>query len=141
LRTALDTNIPSALLSKEHVASAIIQQLDVARRAGTLHLSPPAYAELLAHPRATEALIHQFLQDTDIRVDFPLLQSVWTEAGRRYARYAARRRQSQGTFPKRLLADFLIGAHALLQADRLMTLDPSRYRTDFPELVLYPIQP
>jgi predicted nucleic acid-binding protein len=37
---------------------------------------------------------------------------------------------------KRLLADFIIGSHALAQADRLMTLDPKRYRQDFPELKL-----
>jgi len=33
-----------------------------------------------------------------------------------------------------LLVDFLIGAHALVQADRLMTLDAKRYQRDFPEL-------
>ena len=35
--------------------------------------------------------------------------------------------------PKRLLADFIIGSHALAQADRFMTLDPKRYERDFPE--------
>jgi predicted nucleic acid-binding protein len=33
-------------------------------------------------------------------------------------------------------ADFVIAAHALIQADRLMTLDPKRYRQDFPKLRL-----
>jgi len=35
---------------------------------------------------------------------------------------------------KRLLSDFIVGSHALEQADRLMTLDPKRYNRDFPEL-------
>jgi predicted nucleic acid-binding protein len=37
---------------------------------------------------------------------------------------------------KRLLGDFIVGAHALLQADRLMTFDPKRYKSHFPELKL-----
>ena len=41
--------------------------------------------------------------------------------------------------PKRLLADFVIGAHALYSADRLLTLDEGRYRRDFPELKLLTI--
>jgi predicted nucleic acid-binding protein len=35
---------------------------------------------------------------------------------------------------KRLPADFLVAAHAALHADRLMTLDATRYRQDFPKL-------
>ncbi len=35
---------------------------------------------------------------------------------------------------QRLLADFIIGSHALAHADRFMTLDPQRYARDFPEL-------
>jgi predicted nucleic acid-binding protein len=35
-----------------------------------------------------------------------------------------------------LLADFIIGSHALSEADRFMTLDPKRYKQDFPELTL-----
>ncbi len=41
--------------------------------------------------------------------------------------------------PRRLLADFMIGAHALLSADRLMTFDTKVYGQDFPELRLYRI--
>jgi predicted nucleic acid-binding protein len=80
--------------------------------------------------------VNGFLDDPDIVVDFELQQPVWLEAGRRFARYAKRRRRSVSEGPKRLLADFIIGSHALAQADRFMTLDPKRYARDSPELKL-----
>jgi hypothetical protein len=135
MRTALDTNILSAILSNEPAAAAIARQLNRARADGALLLAPAVYSELLAHPNASESFVNHFLEDTGIAVDFLLTQAVWVEAGRRFARYARRRRSGHGQ-PKRLLADFIIGAHALLQADRLITLDPSRFKQDFPELKL-----
>ena len=35
-------------------------------------------------------------------------------------------------------ARFVVGAHALLMADRLLTLAANRYRTAYPELRLMP---
>jgi predicted nucleic acid-binding protein len=100
----------------------------------------PVYAELLAYPKATESFINDFLSNTGIAVDFELAEAVWLDAGRRFAHYAKRRRRTSRESPKRLLADFIIGSHALIQADRLMTLDPKRYQRDFPELKLIPIR-
>jgi hypothetical protein len=92
------------------------------------------YAELLAYPKATESFVNEFPTEA-IAVDFEFQPPLWLEAGRRFARYAKRRRSAhQGR--KRLLADFIIGSHALAQADRFMTLDPKRYERDFPELKL-----
>lgn len=134
MRTAIDTNILSALWSEE--PGAIPQQLGNARNHGALLISPVVYAELLAYPRATEAFVDGFLSDTGITVDFQMEWSVWVESGRRFARYADQRRKSGQGEPKRVLADFLIGSHALLQADRLMSLDTTRYKRYFPELKL-----
>lgn len=135
--TALDSNILSALWSQESIALKVSIALTEAKRDGDLLISPIVYAELMAHPRAMGSHMRDFLSNADIRADFHVEDAVWTDCGRRYARYAARRRRSGGSEPKRFLADFFIGSHALLQADRLMTTDVGRYRTDFPELTLY----
>jgi predicted nucleic acid-binding protein len=139
VRTALDSNILSALWSNEPSATAIARRLGEAKQEGALLLSPIAYAELLAHPRATKVFLHTFLADSGIRVDLHLPESTWTASGLRFARYAHSRRRSAGEFTKKHHADFVVGAHALLQADRLMTLDTARYRRDFPELLLFPV--
>ena len=80
--------------------------------------------------------VRGFLESVGVAVDLKIEERVWAIAGLRYARYAARRRKATGEGPRRILADFLIGAHALVQADRLLTLDPGRYKLDFPEIEL-----
>ena len=136
MRTAIDTNVLSALWSKEPSASDIARNLGNAKADGGLVVSGPVYAELLAYPKAEESFVNDFLADTGITVDFAFQESVWVEVGRRFARYAKRRRRPSRQAPKRLLADFIIGSHALVHADRFMTLDPKRYARDFPELKL-----
>jgi predicted nucleic acid-binding protein len=111
-------------------------QLGEARTEGSLVISPFVFAELLAYPRATVTFVHRFLDATGVVIDYKLEERLWSEAGQRFARYSARRRQTTGEGSRRLLADFLIGAHALVQAERLLTLDPKRYSQDFPELRL-----
>ncbi len=136
MRTALDTNVLSAIWDQEPSVGRLTHLLGESSRAGSVVLCAAVYAEAIAHPRMTEEFLGQFLSDADVVVDFELDEQVWLEAGRRYARYAKRRRRSGQEQPRRLLADFLIGAHALLTADRLITLDKGRYERDFPELKL-----
>lgn len=136
MRTALDTNILSALWSSEPRAAAIPAQLTEARLHGGLVICAPVYVELLAYPSATPRFVDDFLADTSIAVDFNVDEAIWREAARGFVSYAERRRRSGGGSPKRLLVDFLIASHAWLRADRLMTLDASRYQQDFPELRL-----
>lgn len=134
MRTAIDTNILSALWSGEAGAGRIATSLGEARVHGALVISAPVYVEALAHPSITPHAVQQFLRATGIAVDFDLGEAVWREAAAGFAAYAERRRRSSGDSPKRLLVDFVIAAHALLHADRLMTLDPRRYQRDFPNL-------
>jgi predicted nucleic acid-binding protein len=137
MRTAIDANILSSIWSREPTAEKVVEQLGKAKQEGALLISPFAFAELHAHPTITAGDLRSFLDVTDVVVDYRLDERVWSEAGQRFARYAARRRKATVVGPRRILADFLIGAHALVQAERLLTLDPKRYQQDFPELRLF----
>ncbi len=136
MRTAVDTSVLSALWSSEPSAARMVDFLGESRRLGGLVICGAVYAELLAHPKATAEFVDEFLASTGIVVEFNTDEAMWREATTGFAGYARRRRRSAGTQPKRLLVDFLVGAHALARADRLLTLDPSRYSKDFPSLVV-----
>src|SRR2546423_899332 len=113
-RTAADSNIVSALWMEEPTSADCQVRLENARRRGALVICAPVYCELHACPGITAEIINNFLQDTAIVADFTISEEVWQEAALRFARYASRRRRSGGTSPKRMLIDFLVGAHALL---------------------------
>jgi len=134
MRTAIDTNVISALWSAEPLSKGLPEILEKAADEGGLVICAPVYAELHAHPGAAADFVDRFLAATAITIDFDLGEPVWREASLRFARYAKRRRGSGGGRAKRFLVDFVVGAHALLRADRLLTLDTSRYGKDFPEL-------
>jgi predicted nucleic acid-binding protein len=136
VRTAIDANVFSAIWSWEPSAEQVVAKLGEARAQGALLISPFVFSELLAYPGATESYVRGFLEATGVQVDYKLDEGIWAETGVRFARYAARRRKATGKGPRRLLADFLIGAHALMQADRLLTLDARVYQQDFPEVRL-----
>jgi predicted nucleic acid-binding protein len=136
MKTALDSNILSSLWSAEPSAPRVRQQLIDARAQGSIVVCAPVYVELGAHPLLSPGTVDRLLAEAGVAVEFDLEERVWRMAAQGFAAYAQRRRRSGGQPPKRLLADFVIAAHALLCADRLLTLDSSRYQQDFPNLQL-----
>ncbi len=136
MRTALDTNILSIFWSDEPAAATIAVQLSKARAEGALVVSAPVFVELSAIPTGDAQRVEKLLREMNIAVDFELAEDVWRLAAVGFAACAARRRRSGGGSAKRLPADFVIASHALLQSDRLMTRDASRYAQDFPNLRL-----
>jgi predicted nucleic acid-binding protein len=111
-------------------------QLSKARAEGGLVVSAPVFVELSAIPTGDAQRVERLLGEMAIAIDFKMGDDVWRLAATSFAAYAIRRRRSGGGSPKRLPADFIIAAHALLRADRLMTRDASRYGQDFPTLRL-----
>jgi hypothetical protein len=127
MTTAIDTNILMDILvpnPRWNEASAITLS-----RSGALIISDVVYAELGAHFAARESL-DEFLESLDIRVE-PLNRQASYLAGRAWRAYRKR-----GGRRERILPDFLIGAHAQMQASRLLTRDRGFYRELFPDLVI-----
>lgn len=135
--TALDTNVLVALWEPDDGWNSVAQTaLDAAQARGKLIISGVVFAELLAFPLRTESFIDSFLTDTAIRVDWLIQEPIWRSAGTAFQRYARRRRRQGVGAPRRLLADFLIGAHALEHDYRLLTFDDEIYRAAFPALAM-----
>jgi predicted nucleic acid-binding protein len=136
MRTALDTNILSPIWSAAPSAATTAVELSRVGAEGALVISAPVFIELSAVPGLNVRTVRKALVETSIAIDFDLDEDVWMLAAESFSAYAIRRRRSGGGPPKRLLPDFVIAAHALLRADRLMTRDANRYRQDFPNLRL-----
>ncbi|HVI09170.1 MAG TPA: type II toxin-antitoxin system VapC family toxin [Candidatus Binatia bacterium] len=135
MTTAIDTNVIIALWDKDAKLSLAAQKaLNVAFYRGTLVVSAPVFAELVAAPGRSEAFVNSFFKETGIGVDWELPEHVWRLSGRAFQAYATRRRKQRDSGTGRTLADFVIGAHALANGFRLLTLDDGLYRSAFPGL-------
>ncbi|MGA8224050.1 MAG: PIN domain-containing protein [Candidatus Acidiferrales bacterium] len=135
MTTSLDSNILVAFWDADDTLNSLAASaLSAALAHGNLVISAPVYAELLAFPGRTEAFLDSFLADTAIAVDWSVDERVWRMAGAAFQSYAARRRRQREQGPRRILTDFLIGAHALRHAYRLLTLDDRHYHAAFPHL-------
>jgi len=126
--TAIDTNVLlDILIPNEVFCSRSLRSVDDATTEGTLVICDLVYAELCIHfPSQREC--DEFLDATDIRVE-PLDRAAHFLASRIWRKY-----RQQGGPRSRILADFLVGAHAQMQATRLLSRDRGFYRKLFPAL-------
>jgi predicted nucleic acid-binding protein len=152
--TAVDTNIlldilipgaPHGDISEESLTGSL--------KDGPVIISEVVYSELSAHFSAQNKL-DRFLEETGIYLKSSGVDALFL-AGKSWREYLKRRPDSTvclscgarqdfrctkcGTkFLQRqhVVADFLIGAHASIHADRLMTRDRGYYHTYFPGLRL-----
>lgn len=140
MTTAIDTNVLIALWDNDAPLSSAAQTaLETAFNRGNLVVAAPVFSELMAAPGRTETFLNSFLEDTGIAVDWELEEAIWRAAGRAFQSYAERRRKQRDSGTRRVLADFMMGAHAHTRGYQLLTLDESLYRDAFPLLKIQTI--
>ncbi len=127
-RTILDSNIVlDALFREAQWHEWSLRLLGTQTDHGELLINPVIFAE--ASPRfASHVELRRSLLELEITLEhLPWEAAYW--AGKAHADY----RKSGGS-RERTLPDFFIGAHASVSGLRLITRDPSRYRTYFPQV-------
>ena len=133
----LDTNIMLTLWNQEPEAQTISKILNKFQTTYQYTVSPVVFAELRAHPNLTRTKLVSRLQVMQVGFEYNYTEAMFDLAGDRYATYAERRRQDGQQTPKRMLADFLVGAYSACRSKHLFTLDLNRYQTYFPELTIF----
>jgi predicted nucleic acid-binding protein len=128
--TAVDTNVLlDVLRPNPDFVDAALRALYACSRDGSLILCPVVYTEVCAHfPKRTAC--DRFLRERHIRL------SAFSRSGCDLAARAWKRYRDGGGPRERVMPDFLIGGHAVKQANRLLSRDRGFYRTYFPDLAV-----
>jgi predicted nucleic acid-binding protein len=129
-RVLVDSNVLLDVFSEDAAWFAwSAEALSSMAETSTLVVNPIVYAEVSVRFARIEELEEALPADRFAREPLP-----WEAAflaGKCYVAY--RRRGGERRSP---LPDFYIGAHAAVRGMTLLTRDPSRYRTYFPDLEL-----
>lgn len=140
---AVDTNVLLPIIRSDlGSGDQLVPFLDRFLQSFGLIISGPVYAELAAAPGMHVESLDRFLVGGPIEVDLMLSRDIWLQAAAAYRAYAQRRLASGAIWPRRILADFIIGAQAILHADLLLTYNSNDFARMFPALeVIVPPAP
>ena len=142
MNTSVDSNVFVALWDSDASLSDAAQRaLDLAGEQREIVVCAPVYSELLANRGRDEKFLDGFFEATNIQIDWVISEAVWRAAGLAFAHYAERRKKHGIAGPRKILADFLIGAHADVHRYHLLTADDRFFRTAFPSLVIVKVLP
>jgi predicted nucleic acid-binding protein len=128
---AIDSNVLIDFIGDDpHAASAADSALRRALAAGPVVACEVVVAEVVAGLGHGSVVLDAL---EELGIDFlPLEQRAAVRAGEMHRRYAERRRAARepGDLP-RTVPDFLVGAHAMLQCQALITRDAGFFRDYF----------
>lgn len=157
MTTAVDTNVLLAILYEDNHTDASEAELRHAYQEGKVVITSIVYAELAADGHFdTGSNLNQFLEDFSIQVVEPSQEALF-KAGEQFQRYTERRpnglqcpscgTKQSGTCDEcgekltprqHIAADFIIGGHAIVDADALVSFDSGFYETYFSSLSVQP---
>lgn len=130
--TAVDTNVLlDVFLPDPEFGKRSLEVLKSCSQEGALVICEIVYAEL-ACAFKEEPLMREALEKAGIQLQPSEIKILW-KAGEFWRKYRSARSENS-TKSQRILPDFWIGAHALLQAERLLTRDRGFYRNSFKDL-------
>lgn len=125
----IDTNILLDIFEESEWARWSASQLQAAAASGELCINFIVYAELAPSFSSADEL------NTELSRMKITVQNVNRQAAFRASTAYRSYKQNKGTKDS-ILADFFIGAHAETNGLQILTRDPKRFRTYFPEVPL-----
>lgn len=96
-------------------------------RGDTFVVCGMVYTELCAAPGQSRANVEAFLKVAGLGLDYAMPAPVWEAAAAAHAVHQGQRRLKRQSTLKRVVADFLVGAHALHRTDALLTRNPGDF--------------
>ena len=129
MTTAVDTSVLLDLIAREseHQDAAAVA-LAQARKKGSIIVCEVVYAELAAAFKGDQKRVDAFLHAAGITLSHSPAEAL-AHAGKLWQSY-----RDRGGPRIRILPDFLVGGHALNEADELLTRDRGFFRESFKKL-------